>query len=262
MNAATPRPPSCCRFSSSANPLCQLSTSKTTLLVLSLLFAPATHAQGTNPSPGDDGTDDNTGDSSMSANGMLNLYFLFIAIAVILLAVALLLLHRRKKRRKAMMRNNGQSALAQDINGPGAQQNSRWPYGNGRWMMGGGGPRTPEEGLNERGEAPPPYHQPPGGPPQPAYTAPFGGHYAPAGAAPVVAMPPMPPPPAAGWQSEAGLTIPMRTLSRDTQGNKPPDYQETLTGPPSGDGGDAGGPNNSTGNLLRHDGQYQGGTQR
>ncbi|KAB2569356.1 hypothetical protein DBV05_g11959 [Lasiodiplodia theobromae] len=272
MTAEAPHPPSCCiGSSSSASPLHNLSASINSLLFLWLLLSPAAHAlpQGTNPAPGtststssDDENNNGDSDSSLTRDGLLNLYFLFIAIVVILLVVALLLLHRRKKRRKAMMRNYGQSALAQDINGHHHNNNtSRWLPGPGRWMMGGAGAsgthRAPEEGLNERGEAPPPYNQPPGGPPQPAYAP--GASY--------VAMPPPPPP---GWQSDAGLTIPMRTLSRDTQGNKPPDYQETLAGP-----GAEGGPpppqmmtdnsvsaNSSTGNLLRHGGPNQGETQR
>lgn len=276
MTAEAPHSPSCCiGSSSSASPLHNLSASKASLLFLWLLLSPVAHAlpQGTSPAPGtgtasDDENNNGDSDSSLTRDGLLNLYFLFIAIAVILLVVALLLLHRRKKRRKAMMRNYGQSALAQDINGHHNNNNSRWLPGPGRWMMGGGAgasgaPRAPEEGLNERGEAPPPYNQPPGGPPQPAYGP--GANYV--ATVPVAGMPPPPPP---GWQSDAGLTIPMRTLSRDTQGNKPPDYHEALAGP-----GAEGGPpppqmmtdnsvsaNSSTGNLLRHGGPNQGETQR
>lgn len=198
--------------------------------------------------PQSDSSDDDSL-SSLSRDGMLNLYFLFIAIAVILLMIALFLIHRRKKRRKAMMRNYGQNALAQDINGPGQPQaHARWIPGS-RW---GAASRT-EEGLNERGEAPPPYHHPPppgagGGPP---YAPPPNGYYVP------MPMPGAPPPAAAspGWPpSDAGLAIPMRTLSRDTQGNKPPEYQDALQ--PGGQPPPMS-PNSSTGNLVRHDGQNQ-----
>lgn len=216
---------------------------------------PQSSASPTGSSADEDDSDD--GMSSLSRDGMLNLYFLFIAIAVILLIVALFLIHRRKKRRKEMMRNFGQSALAQDINNPhnaSGSARARWLHGGNRW---GGPPNTfawTEEGLNERGEAPPPYYQPPGGPPQP-YAPPPNGHFAPQ---PHVAMPSMPPqqPPPGFHGGDPGLAIPMRTLSRDTQGNKPPGYDDTLQ-----PGGEAGAnpisASSSTGNLIRHDGQNQ-----
>ncbi|KAK7734614.1 hypothetical protein SLS57_000311 [Botryosphaeria dothidea] len=232
----------------------QLSPSCSPLLYLWLLSPAAALPQtfGSGQQSSDDDNDNNDG-SSLDRDGMLNLYFLFIAIAVILLLIALFLIHRRKKRRKAMMRTFGQSALAQDISngGPPHNQRSQW-Y---RWGNNSNNQyayaRT--EGLNERGEAPPPYGQPPGGPPQP-YAPPPHGHFAPLGG---------PPPPHQAWHAGGdpaaggGLAIPMRTLSRDTQGNKPPEYGDTLT-----PGDNPISASSSTGNLIRHDGRQNGGVMR
>lgn len=72
---------------------------------------------------------------------VLNYYFLLIAIFVIIVIIVYYSVVRRRRQRQAHNRSNGQSALARDL--------ETWP-----------GPRRRlrrEEGLDERGEAPPPY---------------------------------------------------------------------------------------------------------
>ncbi|KAF2840210.1 hypothetical protein M501DRAFT_915519, partial [Patellaria atrata CBS 101060] len=85
---------------------------------------------------------------------VLNFYFVFLLIFLILIFAALYVLHKRKRKAKALSRNSGQAALARDLDG---WINTR-RFINGRWR--GGGPNTvrrQEEGLDENGEAPPPY---------------------------------------------------------------------------------------------------------
>ncbi|KAK8255009.1 hypothetical protein HDK77DRAFT_19995 [Phyllosticta capitalensis] len=194
------------------------------------------------PSDGSSGSSSNSSSgSSYSSSSLLNLYFLFIAIAILLLLVALFLLHRRKKRRKAFLRDSSNQALAQDIHGnqyaPGGNPNAvplnRTPW---RWLNGNGRPPVTrhEEGFNEHGEAPPPYGAPPGTITPPATAAtpggpglhPAGGYWAP------------------GPPAIVPGAIPMRPLSRDSQGRKPPEYEDS--GPEG-----AHSANSSTGNLMR-----------
>ncbi|KAL8858991.1 MAG: hypothetical protein Q9178_004472 [Gyalolechia marmorata] len=104
-------------------------------------------------------------------NGVLNYYFLLLAFVIILLGILYLVIARRKRQKLAQRRQNGQRALARDL--------ERWggggPWGPGRFRMPrSSGTRQPrrEEGLDESGEAPPPYVPKE---PEPAYTRAQGG---------------------------------------------------------------------------------------
>lgn len=82
-----------------------------------------------------------------SASGLINYYFLLLAVLVVVVLVGYYFYARRRRRKIAQLRTRGQSALARDLEG--------WPgWHRGRWA---GGDRERLEGLNERGEAPPPY---------------------------------------------------------------------------------------------------------
>ncbi|TAQ87835.1 hypothetical protein B7494_g3857 [Chlorociboria aeruginascens] len=93
---------------------------------------------------------------SNTDNGAIHVYkyyFLIIAGAVLLLCLTILLVGRRKKRKAELMRSRGQTALARDVD--------RW---RGIFGVGRNGsrnnmqePRETLEGLDDRGEAPPPY---------------------------------------------------------------------------------------------------------
>ncbi|OCK81536.1 hypothetical protein K432DRAFT_250674, partial [Lepidopterella palustris CBS 459.81] len=125
---------------------------------------------------------------------LLNYYFLFLALIGVLLCFGVYLLHRRKRRIKARLRNSGQNALARDLDG----------WINTRRWGNSGGPGRQEEGLNEQGEAPPPYQ------PKDDEIAGGGSDN-----------------PHAGVHQDAasGLTIPLRTLPRNERAIlKPPDY--------------------------------------
>ena len=142
--------------------------------------------------------------NQQSNNGVLNYYFLLLAIFVIIVAMVWWSLIRRRRQKMVQSRYNGQSALARDLEGmPGGR---RWV--NGRF----GFPRepTPEEGLDERGQAPPPYM--PASPE--AAVHPTVTHSEP--------------------RAGSGLAIPLQNLSGE--GQKPPNYQEHLTTGPDNTG--------------------------
>ncbi|KAG4435246.1 hypothetical protein IFR05_009279 [Cadophora sp. M221] len=93
---------------------------------------------------------------------MFNYYFVIVAIVVVLFVVAMLYIGKRKKQKAQILRSHSQRALAQDVEG------LRNRFGMGRGAMrrahaGGGAGEVQRidertEGLNERGEAPPPYN--------------------------------------------------------------------------------------------------------
>lgn len=126
-----------------------------------------------------------------SNTGILNYYFLLLAIFIVVIAIAYCILIRRRKRKVARSRSSGQNALAQDLQGwTGARG-----WGRNRWRSGGVHEPQAEEGLDERGEAPPPYM--PGEPP-PAHLD------------------------AGNSSSGHNAPIPLSTIERDE--GKPPDY--------------------------------------
>jgi len=81
-----------------------------------------------------------------------NYYFLLIILAVLILVVAWLI-HSRNVRRRALWRQNGQQASARDADAwPGTRR-----LLHGRCRATNSVLLRPTEGLDERGEAPPPY---------------------------------------------------------------------------------------------------------
>ena len=102
------------------------------------------------PSYSDNGPSSNVHPPSNS--NLLNYYFLLLAIFIIVFVLVYYVLARRRKQKIAHLRSRGQNALAQDLVG--------WP-GTRRWVVGSWSGRYREngreEGLNEQGEAPPPY---------------------------------------------------------------------------------------------------------
>ncbi|MCJ1482166.1 hypothetical protein MMC06_002328 [Schaereria dolodes] len=87
------------------------------------------------------------------SGGIVKYYFLLLGLLIVLIVAVYWMLVRRRRRKIAQSRNGRHSALARDLEGwPGGR---RWAQG--RWRTAIGGEPRPEEGLNERGEAPPPY---------------------------------------------------------------------------------------------------------
>lgn len=133
---------------------------------------------------------------------VFNYYFLFLALFGVLLAVFLWWVHKRRKRRKEQMRLSGHNALARDMEG--WVNTRRWFHGAWRHNEAAAFVRR-EEGLNEHGEAPPPY--------EPKSDA--------------VAVQNAAEP----RDRESGLAIPLRTLSRDhIEPASPPGYRATFSG--------------------------------
>lgn len=88
---------------------------------------------------------------------MFNYYFLIIAVVAVLFCICILYVGRRKKQKAALLRSQSQRALATDVAGFRARFSNRPGRTNGG-SYGGGRPRLDRvEGLDERGEAPPPY---------------------------------------------------------------------------------------------------------
>ncbi|KAL8992456.1 MAG: hypothetical protein Q9188_007578 [Gyalolechia gomerana] len=159
--------------------------------------------------------DDNSLNENDNDKGILNYYFLLLALLIIIIGIVYLAYARRQRQKVLQSRRNGQRALARDL--------ERWPgsgpWGPGRFRMPRSSARQPrrEEGLDERGEAPPPYVPKE---PEPAYTGPRGD------------------------RPGLGNDIPLQDLTRPDQ--KPPDYEE---GPSSAVGPAAVG----TGPVMRHE---------
>ncbi|KAJ9641060.1 hypothetical protein H2201_007995 [Coniosporium apollinis] len=105
----------------------------------------------TSSSPGT--TDTSSADIETDATSLLNYYFIFVALFLCFIALAFFYFHRRSKLRKERFRNSVQNALAHDLDG--WVYTRRWVHGS--WRPGDSGVSRREEGLNEHGEAPPPY---------------------------------------------------------------------------------------------------------
>jgi hypothetical protein len=123
-----------------------------------------------------------------------NYYFLLLAVFAVFVAALLWYFHHRRAKKRALMRRGGQHALARDMEG--------WA-GTRRFMHGHYRPSNAvlvrqHEGLNEHGEAPPPYQPKTDGP-------------------------------------TVDLTIPLQTLSRDEndRSHPPQYYSDTRAQPDS-----------------------------
>ncbi|KAF2735337.1 hypothetical protein EJ04DRAFT_563508 [Polyplosphaeria fusca] len=140
----------------------------------------------------------NDGPTTGRSENVFNYYFLFLAIFGLLIAFCLWWVHKRRKRRKELMRLSGQNALARDLDG--WINTRRWMHGRWRTNQPAAFVRR-EEGLNEDGEAPPPYQ------PKSEITVAQNEELSP-------------------QDPESGLTIPLRTLSRDEiETFRPPAYE-------------------------------------
>lgn len=103
-------------------------------------------------------TSSNPSDDDGWFGDMSSYYYIFIAVFVLACIVALYFSHKRRRARRLRRQNGVHSALLQDAAG--------WPN-NRRWIHGNLPPETTRdgrglevernEGLDERGQAPPPY---------------------------------------------------------------------------------------------------------
>lgn len=148
----------------------------------------ATSSSTSTSSPSNDAGDSNDRD----VRGLAQYYFGFLVLIAIVLGLGVLMFWRRKKKLSMMAQHHRDHAIERDI-GPWDQTRARRRYWQGRWRSTDVGH---EEGLNEQGEAPPPYM------PKPRDEE---DARQPAGGSPAV---------------------PLQTLSRDQAGLKPPGYVE------------------------------------
>jgi hypothetical protein len=125
---------------------------------------------------------------------VFNYYFLFLFVFAILVAALVFWFHHRRKQRKQQLRQHGQHALARDLEGWAGTR--RFMHGrHGQYQVSARVRR--EEGLNENGEAPPPY--------EPKSEVMVG---------PV-------------QNPSSGVTLPLRTLAQDELTRAPPGYNTT-----------------------------------
>ena len=147
------------------------------------------------PQTSDNAHDGNQGASNTTS--LVNYYFVFLALIVAVAGLAVFLMYRRKKKYGAIIRQGRQGALERDLN-TWDPIRARRRYWQGRWRS---AEHSREEGLNEFGEAPPPYV-----PKSRDEESGFQHGHINGGNEPA---------------------MPMHALSREQAGLKPPDYTET-----------------------------------
>jgi hypothetical protein len=144
-------------------------------------------------------------DSARNMGGLVNYYFVFLALVLCVAGLAAFLVWRRKKRLTQMMTlQPEQDVSSSSAWGPDTHPRRRYYWQQGRWRS--TDVSAAEEGLDEHGEAPPPY-MPKACEDSPSGVSGGGG----GGARPA---------------THDDLEVPMQALSREQAGLKPPDYVE------------------------------------
>src|ERR1700761_9512129 len=116
----------------------------------------------------DDGDSDDADPLAIKSESFIyKYYFLFVILGVVFIIAILFFLRQRRRRRKQMYSHRGRDALARDVERwqqTDSHTHASQPSSARRWLQrynrfgGRGLGRTGEaEGLNELGEAPPPY---------------------------------------------------------------------------------------------------------
>ncbi|KAG8625361.1 hypothetical protein KVT40_007112 [Elsinoe batatas] len=116
---------------------------------------------GLPPTSGSYGRPPTTSPEEQKRDNLVNLYFVFLLLLVLAAALVAWLYYRRRKVRTEAIREGRRDALERDLSASAGAGDwfSRNIWGMGgsggrrRWMPGG----RKEEGLDERGQAPPPY---------------------------------------------------------------------------------------------------------
>lgn len=152
-------------------------------------------------STNDSDSDSDNDDGHRDVGGLVNYYFVFLALFVIISGLGAFMMYRRKKKAMLMYRHGQSNALQQDVHqwDPTRARRRHW---QGRWRSTDEthDDRERNEGLNEHGEAPPPY-MPKGRNDEEALHDHAG----------------------------QGLAVPLETLSREQAGLKPPGYEYAVT---------------------------------
>lgn len=127
---------------------------------------------------------------------LVSYYFVFFALIISVAALGGFFVWRRKRKARLLYRSGGGSALSQDLSALEQRRQTRRYLA--RWRS---AEASREEGLNEAGEAPPPY------------------------------VPKTAEEERLEREGGAGVTMPLQTLSREDAGLKPPDYAEAHAPP-------------------------------
>ena len=152
--------------------------------------------------------------NEVQSSNMVNYYFVFLALILCVVALFVFLMFRRKSIAARRMHSSREYALQHghgDGRGEAGWANSnaeRRRYWQGRWRS---AEASREEGLNEHGEAPPPY--------VPKTSSEERDRN--------------------GGGEAIGPAVPLQTLSREHAGLKPPDYEEAHNGEQHGRDGAA-----------------------
>ncbi|PQE25352.1 hypothetical protein CJF30_00000047 [Rutstroemia sp. NJR-2017a BBW] len=141
----------------------QLSPPTPTTLATSTIFPSDTpQTFPIRPAQSSPSADADTADDPSSH--VFNYYFVIIALFVIIIFAVIFFVSRRRRQKAVLLRNNGQSALARDVQSFAEFRQRFGPRRVGAGLMGmtrgpvnGGVYRERQEGLDERGEAPPAY---------------------------------------------------------------------------------------------------------
>ena len=150
---------------------------------------------------GSDNAMSGNNNNGLNSKGLVNYYFVFVALVLCVVALSVFLVYRRRTRAVRRLRMSREQALERDLGRGGDGRWANWNperrrYWQGRWRS---AELSREEGLNEHGEAPPAY--------VPKRTSGEGQHD--------------------GEGHDGGPAVPLQTLSREDASLKPPDYTET-----------------------------------
>ncbi|PBP15739.1 hypothetical protein BUE80_DR013511 [Diplocarpon rosae] len=85
-----------------------------------------------------------------SSNKIFNYYFIIVAVVFVLFLLGIMYIGQQRKQKAAMMWSGSQAALARDVDGLRTRLGVTMPTRRTRHQT--------SEGLDEEGEAPPPYH--------------------------------------------------------------------------------------------------------
>ncbi|KAB8290743.1 hypothetical protein EYC80_008380 [Monilinia laxa] len=103
----------------------------------------------------------NTEPEEDTSSHINNYYFVIVAVFVVVVFFLLLLITRRRKQKAELLRNGGPVAIARDVQSFAEFRTRFGPRRGGPGLMGMamgiGVHREPQEGLDDRGEAPPAY---------------------------------------------------------------------------------------------------------
>lgn len=178
------------------------------------------------------GTTTSTSNPDTQSSGLVNYYFVFIALFLVVCFLGAWVVLKKRAQARHTRLHQTRSALSRDLEASNLGRG--WTYGDSRRQRTDGsgwtalarrGRRGVDEGLDEQGEAPPPYK-------------PSGDEGEGEG----------------GVGNADVIAVPLRTLAREEVGRKPPEYSEAVAREVREDG-DAGAEGRRSGGSSRGEGR-------